>query len=400
MPYFEPYIDVSGLHIPLYSDIRDDLIDKMKTIFGDDIYIEQDTMDYQQISIMARKIYDAYSLAQVVYNNRTPLNAIGVGLDNVVAYAGIRRKPATASTVQLTLTGDPSTVITKGEAHDQNGNVWLLPDSVEIPSNGTITVEAISQEQGEIEALPNTITIIGTPIYGWYGVTNNQAAAPGTDVETDAELRARFEIATRAPSLTVFESIEAGITAISEVKRVKGYENDTGNESTGTEPPGIPAGLPAHSITFVVEGGEETEIATAIYNKKTPGCYTNGTTEVQLTSVGGNVFIIRYYKPTYNDVYVKVSIKKLAGYNEEYQTKIKDAISDYILNMELGDNVYKSIIWSVATSAMESIKNPAYSVLNVQFATVSTGPWSDADVMQQFYNAANTTPEMVTIEVS
>ena len=148
-----------------------------------------------------------------------------------------------------------------------------------------------------------------------------------------------------------------------------------------------------------MEGGEETEIATAIYNKKTPGCYTNGTTEVQLTSVGGNVFIIRYYKPTYNDVYVKVSIKKLAGYNEEYQTKIKDAISDYILNMELGDNVYKSIIWSVATSAMESIKNPAYSVLNVQFATASTGPWSDADVMQQFYNAANTTPEMVIVEV-
>ena len=58
MPYFEPYIDVSGLHIPLYSDIRDDLIDKMKIIFGDDIYIEQDTMDYQQISIMARKIYE------------------------------------------------------------------------------------------------------------------------------------------------------------------------------------------------------------------------------------------------------------------------------------------------------------------------------------------------------
>ena len=68
--------------------------------------------------------------------------------------------------------------------------------------------------------------------------------------------------------------------------------------------------------------------------------------------------------------------------------------------MELGDNVYKSIIWSVATSAMESIKNPAYSVLNVQFSTASTGPWSDADVMQQFYNAANTTPEMVIVEVS
>ena len=63
MSYFEPYIDSYGFHMPTYVDIRDDLINQMKSIFGNDIYIDEDTQDYQQISIFAKKIYDLYSLA-------------------------------------------------------------------------------------------------------------------------------------------------------------------------------------------------------------------------------------------------------------------------------------------------------------------------------------------------
>lgn len=398
MAYFTPFIDETGLHIPTYTDIRDELISKMKTIFGDDIYIDPDSMDYQQVSIFARKIYDTNCLAQLVYNNRTPITAIGVGLDNDVVYAGIKRKPATNSTVQLTISGDAGTVINKGEASDGT-NSWVLPDVVTIPDNGIITVQATSKEPGNIGALPNTINKVVTPVYGWLSVINNTAAQPGTNIETDASLRGRFAMGTRQPSQTVFEAMWASIESIDEVTRVRGYENDTGTTSTGTQPPGIPANLPPHSVTFVVEGGDETQVATEIWNKKAPGCYTNGTTEVQLVSVTGNVFTIRYYKPTYKQVYVKVSLMKLAGYNDEYVNKIKQAISEYILGMQLAENVYRSIIWSVATSAMDSIKNPAYSVTDIQFSTNGTS-FSPADVIQNFWEAANTTVDMVTVEVS
>ena len=37
MPYVPPYIDNTGMHIPTYSEIRDDLIQQMKSIFGEDI---------------------------------------------------------------------------------------------------------------------------------------------------------------------------------------------------------------------------------------------------------------------------------------------------------------------------------------------------------------------------
>lgn len=398
MAYVAPFIDASGLHIPTYAEIRDDLIGQMKQIFGNDIYIDPDSMDYQQISIFARKIYDSFLLGQLVYNNRSVLTAIGVGLDNVAIFGNIQRKPPTYSTVQLTITGSAGTVITKGEASDGT-NSWLLPDEVTIPENGTITVEATSAEPGNYQALPNTINQIVTPIYGWTSVTNNYAASSGVDEESDAAFRGRFAMATRKTSVTVFEGIWASIEDIPEVTRVKGYENDTGGTSTGTVPPGIPATLPAHSITFVVEGGSDEEIASNIYNKKTPGCYTNGTTEVELQSIVGNINIIRFYRPTYKPIYVKVSLKKLATYNTEYEQKIQNAISAYINGMELGSPVYRSILWSIATSAMDSVKDPAYSVLDVQLSTDGT-TFTPVDVTPEFYEAAQTPPAQVTVEVS
>ena len=101
MAYFAPYIDATGMHIPTYTDIRDDLISKMKEIFGNDIYIDEDSQDYQQISIFAKKIFDTNALALLVYNNRTVNTAIGVGLDNLCAIAGIVRKAATYSTTNV-----------------------------------------------------------------------------------------------------------------------------------------------------------------------------------------------------------------------------------------------------------------------------------------------------------
>lgn len=398
MAYVAPFIDASGLHIPTYAEIRDDLIGQMKQIFGNDIYIDTDSMDYQQISIFARKIYDSFLLGQLVYNNRSVLTAIGVGLDNVAIFGNIQRKPPTYSTVQLTITGSAGTVITKGEASDGT-NSWMLPDEVTIPENGTITVEATSAEPGNYQALPNTINQIVTPIYGWTSVTNNYAASAGIDEESDAAFRGRFAMATRKQSVTVFEGIWAAIEDIPEVTRVKGYENDTALTSTGTVPPGIPATLPPHSITFVIEGGGNEEIASNIYNKKTPGCYTNGTTEVELQSIVGNINIIRFYRPTYKPVYVKVSLKKFSTYNTEYEQKIQNAISAYINGMELGNPVYRSILWSIATSAMESINDPAYSVLNVQLS-VDGATFSTDDITPEFYEAAQTPPSQVTVEVS
>lgn len=392
MAYFAPYIDATGMHIPTYADIRDDLISKMKEIFGNDIYIDEDSQDYQQISIFAKKIFDTNALALLTYNNRTVNTAIGVGLDNLCAIAGIVRKAATYSTVQLTLTGAPTTVITSGKVSDADDeHIWNLPDSVVIPESGTITVEATCNDAGDITVASNTITKIITPVFGWYSVVNNFNGSGGTNEETDAELRGRYALATSAPSETVFESIIASVSAVEGVKRIRAYENDTGTENS--------LGHPPHSITLVVEGGDDTDVATEIYFKKTPGCYTNGTTSVDIVSLSGNTTKISFYRPTYKTVYVKVSLKKLSSYNDEYANDIKKAIVDYINNLEIAETVYRSVLWSIATGQMKSIQSPSFSVLNVQTSTDGVS-YTDTDVSVLFNEASQIDLDKVTVEVS
>lgn len=357
--YTAPYIDQTGIHVPTYQEILDDLIASMKEIFGDDIYLGEDSQDYQQLSIFAKKIYDTNSLAVLVYNNRTPNTSIGTGLDNLCALVGITRKPATHSTVQLTITGSASTVLTNAKASDGT-NTWLIPE-VTIPENGTIIVDAISETSGVVSALPNTINQILTPVYGWTGVTNTQAATPGVEVESDMALRGRFSYATYMPSASIFDGIYSAIADITGVTKVKGYENDTGDVDA--------YGHPAHSITFVVEGGDDEEIATAIFFKKTPGCYTNGTTTVNITSRSGNQIPIHFQRPTSKTVYVKVTVVPLSGYSSSYADDIKQKIVEYINGLAIAEPVYKSSIFSVAMSAMPSMSSPAFSISDVKFST-------------------------------
>ena len=390
MAYYAPYIDTAGIHVPTYEDIRDDLIASMKQIFGQDIYLDDDSQDYQQISIFAKKIFDTNSLAVLVYNNRTANTAIGTGLDNLCALVGIKRKPATYSTCQLTINGEPGTVINDGQASDGT-NLWDLPKIVTIPDNGIITVEATSHKKGYIAALPNTINIVATPVYGWLGVTNTYQANPGNDAETDASLRARYAISVQAPADSIFESLLASLKQIAGVTKVKGYENDTGVADSN--------GLPAHSVTFVVEGGDNTDIATEIYYKKTPGCYTNGSTAVNLTSPTGNITVIRFYRPTYRTVYVKVFVKKLTGYNDNYATDIKNAIVDYINGLDIAETVYRSILWSVAIGQMGSITSPEYSVTDIK-TSANGSSYSQTDISMLFNESAFTEAANVIVEVS
>lgn len=390
MPYVAPYIDEFGMHVPAYNDILDDLLDSMKQIFGNDIYLDEDSMDYQQISIFARKIYDTNSLALLVYNNRTANTSVGVGLDNLCALVGIRRKPATYSECQLTIAGDPGTVINNGKANDGTYN-WNLPEEVTIPSNGTIIVQAVCETSGYITAAPNTINVIATPLYGWTGVTNQFAATPGKDVESDANLRARYFVSTMLPAVSIFDGMLASLNSITDVKRVKGYENDTNQVSS--------EGFPPHSVTFVVEDGDEGQIAEMIYNKKTPGCYTNGTTDIEIISESGNVTHIRFYRPTYKNVWVKVNITKLAGYNDSSVDNIKEALVEYIKSTDIHDTIYRQILMSVVIGQLSSVTSPEYSVTDVQISTDGS-TYSQNDLPLLFNEAATSSLDKIQVVVS
>ena len=353
MSYTPPSITSAGLSIPAYTDIRDDLILIAKSIFGQDIYLEQDSMDYQYISAVALKISDAMQGLQLAYNNRSPVSAIGAGLDAIVKINGIARKKASYSTCIVTLTGDVGTIITNGIISDSSGNNWSLPSSV-VLSSSPIDISSTCQKIGNISALTGDIKNIVTPTKGWIGVVNAVAAIVGQPVERDAQLRARQANSTSLPSQTLLDGTVAGIASIANVSRQKVYENDTNILDVN--------GLPAHSITCVVEGGTDLDIAQQIYSRKGIGCYTNGTTSVALTDAYDIPTMIRFYRPSYVDIDVTINVKKFVGYTADNTAQIKQSVADYLNSLRIGDDLAVSSLWYAALSVNPNISNPIFSI--------------------------------------
>lgn len=237
------------------------------------------------VALWALSVHDANNTAITVYNSFSPTTAQTAALSSNVKINGITRKIATNSTADLLLTGTAGTTITNGSARDKNGIIWNFPASVTIGVDGTMLVTATCASSGAVAATAGTITTINTPTRGWTSVTNPAAATVGAPVETDAELRIRQGQSVAIPSITPFEGVDGAIANIAGVTRHKLYENDTGKTDGN--------GLPPHSISAIVDGGDVTEIADHPGNKG-QGVRTRGKTSVTVPDKYGNPHIISF----------------------------------------------------------------------------------------------------------
>jgi uncharacterized phage protein gp47/JayE len=376
LAYTAPTITAAGLTIPLYSDVLADLIELAKSIYGDDIYLGTDSLDYQFISIFALKLTDAYNTAQLIYSNRSPATAIGSALDAIVKINGLERKSASYSTCQVTLTGIYGTTITGGIVADVAGNSWSLPTPITIPIGSTLTVSATCQTLGAITATVGQISTISTPTQGWTSVTNLVPAVAGQSSEVDSQLRSRQAISTQLPSQSLLGGTIAGIASVADVARYKVYENDTGSTDSN--------GIPSHSICAVVEGGTDTDIASEIYYRKNGGCGTYGTTSVNISDpTYGTTTTIKFYRPTYVPIFATLGVHPLTGYTTANTTAIQTAVTNYLNSLAIGEELTISALWGVAMSTMPDLTNPVFSLKTVVAGTV-IGSQTTSDIVIAF----------------
>lgn len=391
MSYTAPYIDSTGLHLPSYQDILGDLIQQAQGIFGADIYLQPDSQDYQYISIIAAKINDTLQAIQLAYDSRSPSTAIGAALDGLIKINGITRNTYTYSTCVVTLTGTAGAVISNGVVQDVSGKYWNLTPSVTIGTGGTVDVTATCQTSGPISAGPGDISIIATPTYGWTSVTNSLAATVGVAPEVDSAVRSRQTYSTAQPSRSILEGTKGAIANITGVTRSEVYENKTSTTDSN--------GLPAHSITAVVEGGANADIAQAIFLKKGPGCGTNGTTSVNVTDQFGQVIAIGFYRPSYVDFDVVVNVKKWNGYTTQTTTDIQTAVVNYLNNLSIGENIPYSSLWGSALTAMPDLTRPLFSITSLT-ACVHSGTPGTVDITMLFNQLARGNAAYVTVNAT
>jgi uncharacterized phage protein gp47/JayE len=297
-------------------------------------------------------------VAAAVYNSFSPITAQADALTRNVKINGIRRLSPSFSSVDLLIVGQAGSVITSGQAEDILGQKWNLPASVTIPIGGAITVSAIAAEFGEITASANTIQKIATPTIGWQTVTNPAAASKGDPVESDAQLRRRQSNSTMIPSQSVMEGIVGAVASVEGVARYRGYENYTATTNGD--------GIPSHSISVVVEGGNSTTIAETIANKKTVGTGTYGTTSVTVYDRYGVPNAIKFYRPTQATIGVEVSLTARAGYLSTTVPLIQAAIADYLQGLEIGDDIFVTKLYVPANLLNDPALMDTFNITQVR----------------------------------
>ncbi|MGP4771856.1 baseplate J/gp47 family protein [Acinetobacter sp. PFS20] len=326
-----PVINQYGATAATYSEVVEYLKEKYREIYGQDVYLENDSQDGQWIGVIARAIADCNAEVINAYNSMSPSTADTDALSRNVKINGIRRAVATQSSVSVVLVGVAGTIINNGIVSDKNNNRWLLPAQIIIPSAGEIVTTATAEKPGAILALPYSVTTISKPMRGWHSVNNPQASTLGAPVESNTKLRQRQALSTAIPSRSYTEGILGALFSLDGVSRCKVYENK--------KPFVDPLGLPPNSLAVVVAGGDDQLIAETIRVKKAPGCDLYGNTTVIRPTVYGDPVSIEYWRPNQVVVGLKLDLRTTTDYTVDIGEQIKFAIADYVNQLDIGDRI-------------------------------------------------------------
>lgn len=381
----------AGISAPDYQTILDKLTGYFRHIYGSDAYLDPDSKDGQMIALYAKGIHDSNNTAIAVYNSFSPATALSAALSKNVKINGIARHGATHSTVDVVLTGVAGTTVTHGSVKDANNIVWNLPPAVSIGAEGVVTVTATCTNPGAVAALAGTVTIINTPTRGWLSVQNPTAATVGSPEEKDSELRIRQGQSVALPSITPFDAVDGALAAVAGVSRHKLYENDTGKTDKN--------GLPPHSISAIIDGGDVAEIAQAIRGNKGQGVSTYGKTSVRVQDKYGNPHDICFSRPTIIPVFARIQLRVFTGYTAQIGVQMQQAIAAYINSLLIGESVLLSRVYSPANLGVMSGGNARYYDIHELLIGKSAATLAVGNIDIAYDESASCLPQNIKIEV-
>jgi len=343
-----------------------ELNSEVKSIFGENFNVSPESPDGQVNGVISESNANLWEIAEESYNAFNPKAASGVTLSNLVQLNGITRLAATKTKAELSLAGDPGTVIPEGSlvSTSDTGDELSTDTSVTLDGAGNAIVQATALEFGPISMLASTITEIDSPVTGWDTVNNTSDANEGTNEESDPDLRARRQRSVARDAQAIIDAIRSAIENIDNVTQAVVLENDTDAEDAN--------GLPAHSFQAVVSGGKNIDVADAIWLKKPAGIQAFGDITVEIIDSQGISHDISFSRPTPVTIYVEVTLTTFPEYPANGDDLIKQAIVDYA-NGDLVDNrsfgLADNVIYTRLYTPINSV--PGHEIDDLQISIVS-----------------------------
>ena len=283
MSEYYDYLTNRGVIVPDTSSVLADTQEEFKALLGNDLDVSPETPQGRLIELITRcKVFCLQTSAASA--NVFNLNkANGFGLDDLGSLFLLSRHPATYTTTRVELGGVDGTIVPAGtRLQTIAGDIFVNMEDYVIGSE--LLAEFRADKVGVVPCPANTLTVILDAVNGLETANNPASPSLGSELESDNEFRLRIRNSLNVNSIAVISAIKANLEALDGVSGTYLYDN-YGSSSVVVD--GIT--VPAHSILAVVDGGDEDEIAQALYNKKTIGA---GYIDAKVVGTDGNDYIL------------------------------------------------------------------------------------------------------------
>lgn len=388
-----------GFTVSEVEDVRSEIASQWKEAFKEDntpeLNTEPETPAGQLIDSQTAAITQKDAEIAFLANQFNPLTSSGKFQDALGKIYFLTRHSAVKSTCTCTCTGIKGTEIEKGALiqSEVTSIKWKLINNAVIKSNGKVDAQFECIEEGPVEAGVNTLTNIVTVVPGWDSVTNANSASVGSYEESQSAFETRrynsVALNSRGTNGAIYSRISQcdGVLACyidsnrtNVIKKVDGY------------------GIKPHSVFIAVIGGNNKDIAKAIYDTVSAGCDYNGNTSVRVTDeYTGATEEVTFLRPESLQIYVKVLLKDKETLPNQYETLIKDAIynnfyglddnliaNEPLLRVVMNTDVYASrFTVSILNSNINNIMNISISSDNKNFENMIHIPCNREPVLSK-----------------
>lgn len=366
------YIEGTGVVVPDTSTIKTEVQQEYKRALGEDLDVESEGTPQARLieaETLARKgVIENMALLANMFN---PDQSYGVFLDSIGALFGIERVGATSTRVLCSLTGTAGTVIpANSQAKTTSGDIFYLEGEVILDNNGYGQGYFVSSVAGAIACPANSLNTIVTAVLGWSTVNNVVSGVVGTEQQSDGNYRDNIKI-NQYTGTGLLNAIRSNVMRVDGVEDCLVIDNPLSTNDT-TSITGVT--IPPHSLFICVDGGDNGNVAQAIFEAKDGGCgYTTGTghtvTEVITDQYSQQPYSVSFDRPIYQEIDVSVELQTGQA-SAEIIEQVKQAIIDYskgivegVDGLTIGRNVSPFEIASAIT-----VKLPSLYIKNVEVA--------------------------------
>ena len=257
---------------------------------------------------------------------------------------------------------------------------FSLTGSASIPRS-YMPVYVTSTTYDSQESKVGQVTSIRTPVLGWRGVTNPYYIFPSTGVETDEEYRFRGKL-LQQPSMGKYTAI---LMALKSVRGVV-YENVQQNTSRSE----TNSGITNNGLSVTVMGGNEDEIALALFNTVSEGISTVGSIVKQVKDINGFPHTVRFSRPVIKPLQISMSLITYPDFPSNGNARIKQAIVEWFNNLNVGEDIHYSRLYEPINSI------EGFAVKNLKFG-YKGGTLGLDDVIIQHNEIATISAEDINI---